>query len=141
MSNHLSVSQKVASLVSTKSQLSLTQQANSLGIARQSLYYQPVAISQGEIDIKNQIDEIYTRWPFYGYRKITDELVKIRKEAINHKRVARYLREMGLQAIYPGPKTSIPNSQHQIFPYLLRNISAAYPNHIWGTDITYLCTW
>lgn len=138
MTNHLSVGQKVASFVSNDSDLSLTQQAKNLGIARQSLYYQPAPISQEEIDIKNQIDEIYTKWPFYGYRKITNELVKTRKEAINHKRVARYMREMGLQAIYPGPKTSVPNSQHQIFPYLLRNITAGYPNHIWGTDITYI---
>jgi putative transposase len=124
--------------VSADSKLSLTQQANNLGIARQSLYYQPVVISQKEIDIKNQVDEIYTKCPFYGYRKITNELVKTRKEAINHKRVARYMREIGLQAIYPGPKTSTPNPQHQIFPYLLRNITANFPNHIWGTDITYI---
>ncbi len=138
MSSDLSVSQKVARLVSSQSQLSLTKQAGNLGISRQSLYYQPVPVSQEEIDIKNQIDEIYTKWPFYGYRKITYELRKLRKESINHKRVARYMREMGLQAIYPGPKTSTPNPQHQIFPYLLRNISAEHPNHIWGTDITYI---
>lgn len=138
MSNHLSVGQKVEGLVSRDCDVSLTQQAKNLEIARQSLYYQPVTISQEEIDIKNQIDEIYTKWPFYGYRKITNELVKMRKEAVNHKRVARYMREMGLQAIYPGPKTSIPDSQHLIFPYLLRNITANYPNHIWGTDITYI---
>jgi putative transposase len=102
------------------------------------MYYQPVPINQEEIDIKNQIDEIYTKCPFYGYRKITHELRKLRKEAVNHKRVARYMKEMGLQAICPGQKTSTPNHQHQIFPYLLRNITASYPNHIWGTDITYI---
>lgn len=138
MSDHLSVGQKVASLVTRGNDLSQTQQANNLGIARQSLYYQPVPVSQEEVDIKNQIDEIYTKYPFYGYRKITHEINKQRKEAINHKRVARYMREMGLQAIHPGPKTSTPHSQHQIFPYLLRNITASYPNHIWGTDITYI---
>jgi len=138
LSNHLSVGQKVAGLVSRADSVSLTQQAKNLKVARQSLYYQPAATSQEEIDIKNQIDEIYTKWPFYGYRKITNELVKTRKETINHKRVARYMREMGLQAIHPGPKTSTPNPQHQIFPYLLRNITANFPNHIWGTDITYI---
>lgn len=125
-------------LVDRNNQLSLTDQAQSLNIARRSLYYQPVPASQEEIDIKHQIDEIYTKYPFYGYRKITHELKQKRKEPINHKRVARYMREMGLQAVYPGPKTSIPSSQHQIFPYLLRNITAGYPNHIWGTDITYI---
>lgn len=138
LTSHLSVRQKITNLVSKHTGISLTQQASNLGISRQSLYYQPVPISQEEIDIKNQIDQIYTKWPFYGYRKITHELRKLRKEAINHKRVARYMREMGLQAIYPGPKTSLPNRQHQIFPYLLKNIIARYPNHIWGTDITYI---
>lgn len=138
LSRHLSLRDKVESLVDFGSHVPLTQQAKHIGISRRSLYYQPIPVSQEEIDIKNQIDEIYTKCPFYGYRKITHELVKLRKEAINHKRVARYMREMGLQAIYPGPKTSTPNFQHQIFPYLLKNITAGYPNHIWGTDITYI---
>lgn len=138
MTDQLSVRQKINNLADQSSQYTLAQQAEWLGVSRRSLYYQPMPISQEEIDIKNQIDAIYTKHPFYGYRKITHELVKLRKEAINHKRVARYMREMGLQAIYPGPKTSIPNHQHQIFPYLLRNITAGYPNHIWGTDITYI---
>lgn len=138
MTDQLSVRQKVANLVDPSSQCTLTEQAEWSGVSRRSLYYQPAPVSQEEIDIKNQIDEIYTQCPFYGYRKIKHELVKIRKEAINHKRVARYMREMGLQAVYPGPKTSIPNSQHKIFPYLLGNITASHPNHIWGTDITYI---
>lgn len=125
-------------MVTPSTGISLTKQARYLGISRQSLYYKPVPISQEEIEIKHQIDEIYTKWPFYGYRKVTHELKKLRKEAVNHKRVARYMREMGLQAVYPGPKTSVPNSKHQVFPYLLKNITASHPNHIWGTDITYI---
>ncbi len=138
MTKSLSVRQKVSTLVDTQSNLSLQSQAHSLGIARQSLYYQPVPTSQKELEIKHQIDEIYTKCPFYGYRKITHELTSLRNEAINHKRVARYMQEMGLQAVYPGPKTSMPNREHQIFPYLLKGVIAEYPNHIWGTDITYI---
>lgn len=138
MNNNLSVRQKVTNLVKNNSQLNLTQQARLLGISRQSLYYQPVPVSQEEVEIKNQIDEIYTKCPFYGYRKITLELIKIRKETINHKRVARYMREMGLQAVYQKPNTSKPNFEHQIFPYLLKNKPATHSNHIWGTDITYI---
>jgi len=138
LSEPLSVREKVHALIDPVCQLSLSWQAKQLDIARQSLYYQPASISQKEIEIKHQIDEIYTRCPFYGYRKITHELTKLRKEAINHKRVARYMREMGLQAVCPGPKTSVPNSQHKVFPYLLGNITASHPNHIWGTDITYI---
>lgn len=57
---------------------------------------------------------------------------------INRKRVQRYMREMGLVAIYPGPNLSKPAPGHKIYPYLLRNVTASYPNHIWGIDITYI---
>lgn len=52
--------------------------------------------------------------------------------------VRSYMREMGLQAIYPGPKLSRKHPEHQVYPYLLRNLTAVYPNHIWGVDITYI---
>ena len=48
------------------------------------------------------------------------------------------MREMGLQAIYPGPKLSQPGPEHKVYPYLLRHVTASYPNHVWGTDITYI---
>lgn len=116
----------------------LSQQAQYLGISRQSLYYQPTPVCAKELEIKHQIDEIYTRWPFYGVRKITHELIQLRKEAINHKRVARYMREMGLQAVCPKPNLSKNTKVHPVFPYLLRDAAAGYPNHVWGTDITYI---
>jgi putative transposase len=100
------------------------------------LYYQPVPPSPEELWIKRRIDEIYTQWPFYGSRKITEEL---RKEmVINRKAVQRHMREMGLSAIVPGPNLSQRRQDHALFPYLLRNVAAAYPNHVWGIDITYI---
>ena len=60
------------------------------------------------------------------------------KWGINHKRVQGYLREMGLQAICPGPKTSEPAPGHKIYPYLLRGLTTSYPNHVWGIDITHI---
>lgn len=132
------VRQKVSSLVDVDNKLPLTAQANNLGFSRQSLYYQPVSINLKELEIKHQIDETYTGYPFYGIRKITHELTQLRKEAVNHKRVAKYMREMGLEAIYQKPNTNKPNVEHLIFPYLLRGKTASHPNHIWGTDITYI---
>lgn len=52
--------------------------------------------------------------------------------------VQRYMREMGITAIYPGPNLSRRNPEHKIYPYLLRNVTATYPNHVWGIDITYI---
>jgi len=118
--------------------LPISAQANLLGIARQSVYYQPVPVSAKELEIKNLIDVIYTKHPFFGVRKMTVAVRDERKEAVNHKRIHAYMREMGLQAIFPGPNTSKKGKQHPTFPYLLRNVVADHPNHIWGTDITYI---
>jgi putative transposase len=117
-------------------ELSLKQQAELLGISRSSLYYQPLPASAEEIAIKHRLDELYTKYPFYGSRKMTVLLKS--KWHINRKRVQRYMREMGLVAIFPGPKLSQPTPGHKIYPYLLRQVTASYPNHIWGIDITYI---
>jgi putative transposase len=111
-------------------------QADLLSLNRSSLYYQPLPPSAEELWIKRRIDEIYTACPFYGTRKITVELNK--EMLINRKAVQRHMREMGLSAICPGPNLSKRHADQAIFPYLLRNLTAARPNHIWGIDITYI---
>jgi len=118
------------------SELSLKQQAELLSVSRSSLYYQPAPPSAEEIAIKHRLDELYTQYPFYGSRKMTVLLKP--KWNINRKRVQRYMREMGLVAIFPGPKMSQPAPGHKIYPYLLRQVTASYPNHVWGIDITYI---
>ena len=87
--------------------------------------------------IKHRIDEIYTAHPFYGSRKLTVVLAEA-FGPINRKRVQRYMREMGIAAIAPGPNLSKRASDHRIYPYLLRNLTAQRPDHIWGCDITYV---
>ena len=116
--------------------LPLTIQADLLSVSRSSLYYQPVPPTAEELHIKRRIDEIYTARPFYGSRKITEVL---RLElVINRKAVRRHMREMGLAAICPGPNLSRRNTEHRIFPYLLRHLELTGPNHVWGVDITYI---
>ena len=57
---------------------------------------------------------------------------------VNHKRVERLMRVMGLQAIVPGPHTSWPHPQHVVYPYLLRGLKISAPNDVWCADITYV---
>lgn len=85
-----------------------------------------------------QIDEIWTAAPFYGSRKIAREVGRRSGQLINRKRIQRLMRIMGVEAIYPKPKTSCPNRQHQVYPYLLTGLSITRPNQVWGTDITYI---
>jgi putative transposase len=84
------------------------------------------------------IDMIYTKRPFYGYPRITKELRKRHGEVVNHKRVARLMRLMEIQAVGPKPNTSKPGKDHDIYPYLLRGITLTKPNQVWGVDITYI---
>jgi len=110
-------------------------QAALLSLNRSGLYYVPVPPSPEEVAFKHRIDEIYTAHPYYGYRRIAGQLHR-EGRAINQKTVARYMQEMGLSAVYPGPNLSKRAHQAGIYPYLLANITAKAPNHIWGIDIT-----
>lgn len=120
-----------------REELPVNTQAELLSLNRSSLYYQPVPPSAEEIALKHRIDELYTAHPYYGYRKITAQLQREEIE-VNHKVVARHMREMGLAAIYPGPNLSKRAHQAAIYPYLLRNVTASTPNQVWGIDITYI---
>ncbi len=115
--------------------LPLRTQAALLGISRSSLYYHPVPPSPEEVAIKHRLDELYTKYPFYGARKLQVHLAE-EFGSINRKRVQRSMREMGIAGIAPGPNLSTPNPQHRVYPYLLRGVTAQAPNHIWGCDIT-----
>lgn len=132
----MSQTERLALVEREGGQLPLKQQAELLRISRSSLYYQPVPPSAEEIAIKHRLDELYTKYPFYGSRKMT---VLLQPEwPVNRKRVQRYMREMGLAAIFPGPKVSQAALGHKIYPYLLRHVTASYPDHVWGVDITYI---
>jgi len=82
-----------------------------------------------------RIDELYTQWPFYGTRKITEHL-KVEGQAVNRKRVSRLMRLMGIEAIYQKPRTTKATPEHRKYPYLLRGLEIAHPNQVWATDIS-----
>jgi len=126
----------MAMIERTNNRLSLKTQAELLSVSRSSLYYRPKAPSAQEVQAKRRIDEIYTAHPFLGSRKIT---VLLRKEMrISRPTVQRYMREMGITAIYPAPRLSQPHPEHKIYPYLLRNLVIERPNQVWGLDITFI---
>lgn len=118
-------------------ELSIAEQADLLSLNRTSIYYKPLPPSEEEIAIKRRIDEIYTQYPFYGYRRITAQL---RREGVmvNHKRIQRYMQEMGIQGICPGPNLSKRNKENTVYPYLLAELTIDHPNQVWGIDITYI---
>ncbi len=76
--------------------------------------------------------------PFYGSRRIAEELTE-RGQSVNRKRVQRLMRrQMGIRARYPRQRTSQPGKGHAIYPYLLRNLVIERPNQVWASDISYV---
>lgn len=117
--------------------LPIKTQAKLLGLNRSSLYYRPAGPSDEELDLKRRIDEIYTERPYYGARRIAAQL---RREGlrVGRKRIKRYMREMGIQAICPPVNLSKRKLKESVYPYLLRGVRADHPDQVWGIDITYI---
>lgn len=118
-------------------ELPLALQAELLSLNRSHLYYQPVGPSAEEVSAKHRIDEIYTAHPYYGSRRITVVLCQ-EGRWISRPTVQRYMREMGIAGISPGPNLSKRSIEHKLYPYLLRGLAISHPNQVWGIDITYI---
>lgn len=118
--------------------LSIRRQCELVGFNRATYYWQPASESPLNLELMQLIDQEYTRTSFYGYRKMTARLNNQYGFTVNHKRIARLMGKMGLQAIHPRPRTSIPNQQHKKYPYLLRGLDIKQPNQVWAADITYV---
>lgn len=108
-----------------------------LDLPRSSFYYEPVPVSAEELVLMRLIDEQYTATPFYGSRKM---VVALREAGyrVNRKHVQRLMRLMGLEAVGPKPRLSVPHPGHRIYPYLLRNVPITRVDQVWSTDITYV---
>ncbi len=113
------------------------QQCLLAGLARSTYYYEPAPERDENLVLMRLLDQLYLQRPFYGAPRMTDWLQAL-GHAVNHKRVERLMRVMGLQAVVPGPHTSRPHPAHRRYPYLLRNLAVVRPNQVWCADITYV---
>ena len=120
-----------------RTDLSLTRQCKLLKIGRSSLYYAPVGFDAKTLELMNEIDRVFTKFPFFGSRQIAVYLPRNGFHAGRH-RVRRLMGIMGLQAIYKGPNTSKKHPHHPVYPYLLRKLPITRANHVWCSDITYI---
>lgn len=114
-------------------------QAQLLGVYRTSAYRQqsnPRQESEENIQIMHEIDKLYTKFPFFGYRRMTHMLREM-GWPVNRKRVRGLMQLMGIQAIYPGPNLSKRFHAEYVRPYLLHGLPIDHINQVWGVDITY----
>ncbi|MDI3461588.1 MAG: Mobile element protein [Nitrospira sp.] len=119
------------------SALSIARQCVLAGLARSTYYYESVPERKETLGLMRLIDRLYLERPFYGVPRMTDWLHAL-GHAVNHKRVERLMRVMGLQAVLPGPHTSRPHPEHRRYPYLLRTLEVVRANQVWCADITYV---
>jgi putative transposase len=117
--------------------MSMSRQCQTLGVSRGSLYYAPVGVSAEDMLIMRHLDEAYTRWPFYGVRRMRQVLMS-QGFIVNPKRIRRLMRSMGLEAVYPKPRLGGTAPNGCVYPYLLKGIQVQRPNQVWASDITYI---
>jgi putative transposase len=117
--------------------LPLTTQAHLLDLSRSSLYYQPVETSDRDLALMAAIDLVHLKLPFYGSRRIKDEL-RGRGFQVGRGHVATLMRKMGITPLWPKKKLSKPAPGHKIYPYLLRNLEIIRAGQVWSMDVTYL---
>jgi putative transposase len=120
--------------------LSIRRQCELVGLNRATFYYTPAGESDLNLHLMRLIDEQYLKTPFYGWPRMT-ACLRRQGYPVNHKRVQRLMGLMGLQAIYPKPRTTVLAEGHRVYPYLLHNLPITRPNQVWSADITYIPMW
>ncbi len=117
--------------------LSIVRQCEILNIHRSGLYYKPCSESEFNLRLMFEIDKMHLNRPYYGVRRLTVELQKM-GYAVGRKLVRRLMKVMGIEAMYPRPRTTQPGQGHKIYPYMLNGLNINRPNQVWQTDITYV---
>lgn len=117
--------------------LPITKQCKILKLSRSSIYYVPAEVSERDLKLMREIDEIHLKYPFYGSRRIRNELWD-RGFKVGRGHVATLMKKMGIEALYPKPRLSKPHPDHKVYPYLLKGLDITEANHVWCADITYL---
>jgi putative transposase len=117
--------------------LSVRRQCELLDINRSSFYLEPAAESDENLRLMRLIDQQFLKTPFYGSRRMTASLERS-GETVNRKRVQRLMAKMGLEAIFPRPRTTMAATDARVYPYLLRDRELTRVNEVWSSDITYV---
>lgn len=112
-------------------------QCELLGISRSGYYYEPAGESPLNLMLMRLIDEEYTRFPFYGSPRMTAWLLR-EGYPVNHKRIERLMRTMGIEGVCPKRNLSKGSDEHTRYPYLLRGLEIDHPDQVWCSDITYI---
>ena len=117
--------------------LSVKRRCVLLDVPRSTAYHRSARDQSRDELLMRAMDEIHLRLPFYGSRRLCDELAD-QGHRVNRKCVQRLMRQMGLNALYPKANTSRAHHAHKVYPYLLRGLAIERPNQVWCADVTYI---
>ena len=117
--------------------ITIARQCALLGLSRSAYYYRPQPVGEEDLTCMRLLDELFTRYPFLGSRRLRDELTA-QGYPLGRDHVRRLMRLMGLEAIYPKPRLSLPAQGQRRYPYLLRDLAITRPDQVWCSDITYV---
>ncbi len=117
------------------SRLSILRQCELISISRSAFYHRPAGETLLNLELMRLVDVQFLETPWYGSRQMARHL---RREGyvVGRKRIRRLMARMGLTSIYQRPRTTVPDPEHRIFPYLLRDLVIDRPNQVLGADIT-----
>jgi putative transposase len=124
-------------MISREENLSIQKQVRLLRLSLSSFYYRPRAVSEADLKLMRQIDELHLEYPFAGSRLLRDMLAQ-RDIQVGRKHVRSLMRRMAIEALYRKPNTSKPAPGHRIYPYLLRGMFVTRPNQVWAMEISYI---
>jgi putative transposase len=124
-------------MINRTHRLSLTKQAQALKLSRGSLYYRPKPASEEDQRLMNRIDQLHLECPFAGARMLRD-LLRQEGITVGRKHVGTLMQRMGVEALYRKPRTTRRQPGHQVYPYLLRDLTITRANQVWAMDITYI---
>jgi putative transposase len=128
---------EIISYITDNELLSVRAQCELVEVNRSTVYYEPVGESEENLTLMRLMDEHYLDHPTHGVLQMQDFLLMV-GFCVNHKRVRRLLRLMGLMAIFPKRNLSKLGLAKYIRPYLLKGLEITRPNQVWAIDITYI---
>lgn len=124
--------------MSREEKLSIRRQCELVDISRSLLYYLPKGEPEENLRIMRKIDELYMEDATAGSRRMRDYLRRNGWPKIGRGRVKRLMHLMGIEAVYPRKRTTIPGGPSGIYPYRLRGLKIDRSNQVWCADITYI---
>jgi len=117
--------------------MTVGRQAELLGLSRSSVYYVARPLPERDLLLMRKLDECHLKWPFYGARKLRQELL-LACHSVGRRHVKTLMKRMGIKPIYRKPRTSIPEPLSAVYPYLLSGLTVSRPNQVWAADMTYI---